>query len=63
MLYLLVSFLGLLLCFTVPLLFFTRNKAQGGHPWLEIYPVSKFQSYWCTECNASLTEEKKERRI
>ena len=54
------SFLGLLLRFTVPLLFFTRNEAQGAHPWLEIYPVSKFQSDWCTECNASLAEEKKE---
>ena len=54
------SFLGLLSCLTVPLLFFTRNEAQGAHPWLEIYPVSKFQSDWCTECNASLAEEKKE---
>ena len=52
--------MGLLSCLTVPLLFFTRNEAQGAHPWLEIYPVSKFQSDWYTECNASLAEEKKE---
>ena len=43
-------------------LFFMRNEAQGAHPWLEIYPVSKFQSDWCTECNASLAGEKKERK-
>ena len=42
------------------LCFFMRNEAQGAHSWLEIYPVSKFQSDWCTECSASLAEEKKE---